>query len=85
MLFPRVMELVVTDRVLAGYPPKDLVGFTFDRQEKAPNAKAVAEAVWRFRPWGERVRSAGWMNSSTIVPLQIADYLLMRLFVFIAM
>jgi hypothetical protein len=82
MLFQRVMELVVTDQVLVGYPPKDLVGFTFDRQEKAPNAKAVAEAVWRFRPWGERVRSAGWMDSSTIVPLQIADLLAYETFRF---
>jgi hypothetical protein len=75
MLFQRVAELIVTDELLTDFPAKDLVGFTFDRLDKAHNAKAVAEAMWRFRPWGERVRSAGWMDSTTILPLQIADFL----------
>lgn len=75
MLMQRVVELTLTDDLLDGYPTKDLVAFTFDRQDKAPNAKAVAEAIWRFRPWGERVHGAGWMDSAKVIPLQIADLL----------
>ena len=75
MLMQRVVQLAVTEEHLRGYPPGDLVGFTFDRQEKSHNAKAVTEALWRFRPWGERIRSAGWMDSTKIVPLQAADLL----------
>jgi hypothetical protein len=80
MLFQRVIELTLTDDLLTGYPEKDLVGFTFDRQEKGPNAKAVAEAIWRFRPWGHMVRGAGWMDSSKIVPLQMADLVAYEIF-----
>lgn len=44
LLFQRVIELTVTDEFLAGYLPKDLVGFTFDRQEKGPTQR-----LWQKR------------------------------------
>ena len=80
MLMQRLVEKVATDEFLDGYPPKDLVQFTFDRQAKVGNAKAVAEAMCRFRPWGERIRGAARMNSSTIPPLQAADLLAYEVF-----
>jgi hypothetical protein len=75
ILFQQLIEMTARDEYVSDLPPEETVGFTFDRHHLAPRAKAVSEAMWRFRDFGPRIRGTGFMDKRQVVPLQVADLL----------
>lgn len=82
ILFQQLIEMTVRDDYVRDLPTEETVGFTFDRHQLAPRAKAISEAMWRFREFGPRIRGTGFMNKREIVPLQVADLLAYETFRF---